>query len=133
MTEVTNFSFNDLDLDVIATAEGRVAFLVSPDAKLSRAARRINKLTKGAVQRIVESEKFENAKEAEVITISWPTGMAAEAVDLIKLEKRPSVDNARKAGAALAKLGGGASSELLLIVAGMNKHAEDVVMGVALR
>jgi len=133
MTEVTNFSFNELDLDAIALAEGRVAFIVAPDGKLSRAARRINKLTKGAVQRIVESDKFEKAKEADVLTVSWPNGMAAEAVDLVKLDKRPSVEKARKAGAALAKLGGGTSSELLLILAGMNKHAEDVIMGTALR
>ena len=133
MTEVTNFSFSELDLDAIATAEGRVAFTIAADAKMSRAARRINKLTKGAVQRIVESERFAKAKDADVITISWPAGMAAEAVDLVKMDKRPSVETARKAGAALSKLGGGTASELLLILAGMNKHANEVVMGVALR
>ena len=133
MTDVTNFSFTEVDLDVIATSEGRVAILVADDRKLSRAARRVNKLTRGAVQRVLDSEKFESAKDADVVTISWPNGMAAEAVDIVKLSKRPSVEDARSAGAALSKLGGGNKSALLLILAGLNKHAEDVILGVALR
>ncbi|MDG2340863.1 MAG: leucyl aminopeptidase, partial [Paracoccaceae bacterium] len=133
MTEVTNFSFTEVDLDAIATAEGRVAIILTPDGKLSRVARRVNKLARGAVQRVIDSERFEKAGDADVISISWPNGMAAEAVDLVKLEKRPSSENARKAGAALSKLGGGNKAALLLILAGMNKHAEDVVLGVALR
>ena len=133
MTDVTNFSFTEVDLDVIATSEGRVAILVADDRKLSRAARRVNKLTRGAVQRVLDSEKFESAKDADVVTISWPNGMAAEAVDIVKLSKRPSVEDARSAGAALSKLGGGNKSALLLILAGLDKHAEDVILGVALR
>jgi len=133
MTEVTKFSFTEVDLDAIATSEGRVAILVATDGKLSRAARRVNKLTRGAVQRVLDSESFEKAKEAEVISVSWPNGMAAEAVDIVKLSKRPSCDDARSAGAALSKLGGGNKSALLLILAGLNKHAEDVILGVALR
>ena len=133
MTDVTNFSFTEVDLDAIATAEGRVAILIAADGKLSRAARRVNKLTKGAVQRVIDSERFDKAKEAEVISISWPNGMAAEAVDVVKISKRPTSEDARSAGASLSKCGGGTSSALLLILAGLNKHADDVILGLALR
>jgi len=133
MTDVTNFAFTEVDLDALATAEGRVAILMTPDGKMSRVARRVNKLPRGAVARVLESERFEKAKAADVISISWPNGMAAEAVDLVKLDKRPGVDEARRAGAALAKLGGGQNSALTLCLAGLNKNAENVVMGVALR
>lgn len=133
MTDVTDFTFQELDLNEIVSSEGRVAVVIPAEGTLNQAARRINKLTRGAVLRVVESAAFEKAKEADVISVSWPHGMAAEAVDIIKLPKRPDALVARKAGAALAKLGGGQGKPLLLILSGMNKNAADLVAGVALR
>ena len=104
MTDVTNFSFQEVGLDAIGAAEGRVAILMAPDGKLSSAARRVNNLTRGALQRLIDSERFEKAKDAQVISMSWPSSMAAAAVDIDKLDKRPRSEHAVAAGATLATM-----------------------------
>lgn len=133
MTAVTKFSFEELDLDKLADAEGRVAVVVPETGGLSRVARRLNKLTRGALQRAISSEHFEKAKEGDIISISYPNGMAADSVDIIKLGKRPDVEAARRAGVNLAKLGAGLEKPLLLSMPGLNKNAQEVVAGIALR
>ena len=97
---------------------------------MSPAARRANRLTKGAVARLVESDAFGKAKTGDVISLAWPVGMAAEALDVLVLPRRPEADEARKAGAALAKLAAGRE---MLVMAGNQARAEDLAMGIALR
>ena len=130
MSNPPEIQFNAVDLDALGTAEGRVAIFVGADGKLDPSARRVNKLTKGAVARLVESEAFEAAKNASVTTLAWPVGMAAEAVDVVRLERRPSVEDARKAGGALAKRRGTAG---VLIAAGSLTQTAELSLGFALR
>ncbi len=130
MTKLTEIQFKATDLDEIATQTGRVAILVTPEGELNPPARRVNKLTRGAVARLVESDSFAKAKSGQVFTLNWPTGMAAQAVDILVLGKRVNPVEARKAGAVLGKLKG--KSELL-IAAGSHSRADEVAMGLALR
>ena len=51
-------TFTELDLDAIAEAEGRVAVVVTPNGKMGPGARRVNRLTKGAVKRLLESDAW---------------------------------------------------------------------------
>ncbi|WP_050930957.1 leucyl aminopeptidase [Aestuariivita boseongensis] len=130
MSQPTKITFAALDLATMAEAEGRVAVCVTPDGKLDQAARRANRLTKGAVARLVESKGFEKAKSGEVKTLAWPAGMAAEALDVLVLPNRPTANEARKAGAALGKLKG---KSALTVFAGSRPRAEEIAMGIALR
>ncbi|MEX0350023.1 MAG: leucyl aminopeptidase [Paracoccaceae bacterium] len=130
MSSLIPIRFEPTDIDTIAEATGRVAIIVPPEGKLDPAARRANRLTKGAVARLAESEKFEKAKPGQVITLAWPAGMQAEALDVLVLPRRPSVVEARKAGAALAKLKGAARMQ---IMAGGQNKAEELALGLALR
>ena len=130
MSSLIPIRFQVTDLDAIATAEGRVAVVIPPEGKLDQAARRANRLTKGAVARLLESEKFEKAKPGQVITLAWPTGMAAEALDILVLPRRGDSTQVRKAGSTLAKLIGG---KPMLVMAGSMARAEELAMGIALR
>ncbi|MFC3615942.1 leucyl aminopeptidase [Lutimaribacter marinistellae] len=130
MSSQTSIRFAETDLDTIAEAAGRIAVIVPPEGKLDPAARRVNKLTRGALGRLVESARFAKAKPGQVITLAWPAGMAAEAVDVLVLPRRPQPVEARKAGAALGKLRG--RSALLLAAGGQVRLAE-LVQGIALR
>ena len=56
MTKLTPISFVETDIDALAATHGRVAVIVTPEGKLETSARRVNRLTKGAVQRFVDSE-----------------------------------------------------------------------------
>ncbi len=130
MSSLVPVRFQAFDVDAMAQAEGRVAIIITSEGKMGPAARRANRLTRGAVARLVESEKFGKAKTGDVISLGWPGGMAAEALDVLVLPRRPERAEARKAGAALAKLAGGKD---LLVMAANQLRCEDLAMGIALR
>ncbi|MFY0680090.1 MAG: leucyl aminopeptidase [Thalassovita sp.] len=130
MTTPISIQFQQTDLDAVEGATGRVAVILSDDGKLDPGARRVNRLTKGAIARLAESERFAKLKNGEAVTLAFPVGMAAEAVEVVRLPRRPSQDEARKAGASLAKTKGSAA---LLILAGSQRTAEQLAFGVVLR
>ncbi len=130
MSSLTPIRFQATDLDAIAQATGRVAILVTPDGKMDPGARRANRLTKGAVARLLESEGFDKAKSGQVISLAWPAGMAAEALDVLVLARQSNPVAARKAGAELAKLKG---TKALMLLAGNARQADNLALGLALR
>ncbi|NUH64386.1 leucyl aminopeptidase [Sulfitobacter sp. S0837] len=130
MTDLTPITFSETDIDQIAGHAGRLAVFLEPSGRLDVGARRINKLTKGALARLVEGARFANLKPGEVLSLTYPSGMAAEAVDVVHLPRRADVALARKAGAALAKLR--SDSDLLLLAASTNRVA-DVAFGLVMR
>ncbi len=130
MSQPTPITFQSIDIDTLATATGRVAVFVTPEGKLDHAARRANRLTKGVLARLIKSESFAKAKPGQVITLAWPTGMAAEALDVLVIARRLTAIEARKAGAALARAKG---DKALLVMAGNMTRAADLALGLALR
>lgn len=130
MSRLTPIAFETTDLDVMEAAKGRVVIIVTPDGKMDPSARRANRLTKGAIARLVASDKFSKAKSGQVISLAWPTGLAAEALDVLVLDRNITAVDARKAGAALARLKAG--KPLSVMTGGMRKAAE-LALGIALR
>lgn len=130
MSRITPVTFQQTDIDIIATTTGRVAVIVTPEGTLDTAARRANRLTKGALARLIESARFAKAKPGEVITLAWPAGMAAEALDVLVLSRRSNVLEARKAGAALAAAKG---DKAILVMTGNMKRAAELALGMVLR
>ncbi|HCI99147.1 MAG TPA: leucyl aminopeptidase, partial [Sulfitobacter sp.] len=70
----------ETDLEALATTPGRIAVIIPPEGKLDAGARKINRMTRGALARLVEAAALNEKKPGDVITINWPSGMAAEAV-----------------------------------------------------
>lgn len=130
MTTPIGISFKPVDIEEIESLGGALAIFVAEDAKLDKAARRINRLSKGAVQRAVASDQFKDAKSGSIVPIGFPAGVSASSVFLIKLEKRAGEGAARAAGANLAKR---VSDDELHALAGNLKHAASFSLGLALR
>jgi leucyl aminopeptidase len=130
MTTPISIDFLDTDLDALADAAGKLAIAVTPDGKLDPAGRRLNRLTKGAVARLIASEPWEKVKIGEGYTMGFPAGLAADAVSVLKLPRRPSVEQARKAGATLAVFKG---KSALTVAAGSTQNVAEVTLGLALR
>jgi len=130
MTNLTVPTFAGLDIDTLATTEGRVVLFLSADGPLDKGARRVNRLTRGAVERVQDSEGFAKMKQGDAVELSMPAGMAAEAVQVVRLDRRASIIDARKAGATIGKAGAG---KAVLALAGTIRHAEQMAMGAALR
>lgn len=130
MSDLRKFGFLEVDLDAIATAQGHVVVFASPEGQLDKSGRRVDRLTKGAVSRCVASEVFEKLKEAGITSLGFPVGLAAQSVVVVKLSRRPTVDLARKAGAAVAKAIARAKT---LVLAGNLFKTPDFIEGLALR
>ena len=122
--------FKDLDLEEISVAEGRIAVFAGAAARMDKGARRVNRLTKGALARYLESEAFEAQEEGTVQELAYPAGMAATGVLVVRLDRRANVAQARKAGAAIAKAAGESD---LLVLAGSLLRAADLSFGLVLR
>lgn len=130
MTALTPIRFIETDIEQITAHKGRIAVFIDPDGGLDSGARRVNKLMRGALARVVESERFAKSKQGDAISLAYPAGMAADSVDVVHLSRRASVLEARRAGASLAKLRG--TADVLVLAAGMRRVAE-MAFGLAMR
>ena len=130
MTTPITIDFAETDIQTLATLEGCIAVAVPPDGKLYTPARRLNRLMRGAIERLVQSPRFEKAKPGEAIALAFPTGLTAHTVLVSVLPRRPTIEDARKAGAALAKARG---TGALTVCTGPTARAEQVALGLALR
>jgi len=130
MTKPVMIAFEPTDIDAISGAEGRVAVIVDSEGRLDAGARRVNRLTKGALKRLTEGAEFTKAKPGQVLSLAYPVGMACQALDVLCLPRRPSVEEARKGGASLAKA---RDKSEMLVLAGNAPKAADIALGLALR
>ena len=130
MTRPAKLTITDTDLDALAESSGHIVVFAGEDGKLDAGAKRVNRLTKGALARFVESDKFAKAKQAGLTTLSWPAGIAAEAVHIVRLDTRAPDSDARKAGVAIGKAAGASA---VTILAGSRKHADQIALGTLLR
>ncbi|QHQ34916.1 leucyl aminopeptidase [Algicella marina] len=120
----------ETDLEAIADTEGKVAVLMTAEGGMDPLARRVNRLTKGALQRFADSDTFADLGAGKVHALVAPAGLKAEAVLVLKLEKSVDVTTARAAGAALA---GAKGNDALLVCAGSHRRAADIGYGLILR
>jgi leucyl aminopeptidase len=130
MTSPITISFAQTDLEALGTAEGKLALVVTPDGKLDPAGRRLNRALRGALSRLLESPAWDKLKPGEGVAMGWPSGLAASGLMVVKLPRRPTVENARKAGATLAKFKG---ADALTVAAGPTALVAELALGLALR
>ncbi|MEM7709818.1 MAG: leucyl aminopeptidase [Pseudomonadota bacterium] len=130
MTTPAAVTFVETDLDSLASADGVIACLVPAEGTLSPEARRLNRLTKGAVKRAVESSAFDKLDAGAALDVAFPAGLDASSLAILKLDRKPDAAKARKGGAALSKLRGGRP---LTLLGGAHKATGDVVLGAVLR
>ena len=130
MSALTPIRFSAYDPKALADVEGHLAIVVTPEGTMDQAARSANRLSKGAVARLIASDEFSKAKTGQVITLAWPAGLAVEALHVLVLPRRLTVTEARKAGAKLAEARG---RKPLTVKTGNMSRAADLSLGLALR
>ncbi|MEO0567407.1 MAG: leucyl aminopeptidase [Pseudomonadota bacterium] len=130
MSQAVSIEFVETDIDQFEKFQGRIALVIPPSGKMDVAARRVNRLCKGALKRLVESSTWEEMKPGKVTTLAWPAGMEVKAVDVLCLDRGASALEARKAGVALARAKGDAA---LIVAAGQVRRAAELANGIALR
>ena len=130
MTLPVSVEFLAFDQTIVAQAAGRVVIFAMPDAPLDAGARVVDKLSRGAVKRLVASAAFGALEQGAGLDLAFPTGMAAEAVQVIKLGRKPRVDETRAAGATIAKAAGTAA---VLVLGPRLAQPAELAFGLTLR
>ena len=130
MTTPAEIEFQDADPQKISAIEGRISVLLDPSGSMNTLTRKVNTLTKGAVKRFAESDAFEKLENGSGHVLSYPAGLAADAVLIVKLPRRTDTETARKAGAAMAKF---RTAAALSVLAGTDTHAAEISFGLAMR
>ena len=121
--------FTESDAAALGEFDGRIALLTGPEAK-GTLARRLSRLTRGALDRALASPAFAKLKPGESLELAFPAGLAASALHLVRLDPGADATAARKAGAAIgARLGEAAT---LVLATGIARPAL-VAQGLALR
>ncbi|MDD7970308.1 leucyl aminopeptidase [Roseinatronobacter alkalisoli] len=121
--------FLPFDLDDIVAHSGHVTVFADIDARLPRAARRADKLTRGAVSRAVGSADFAALEPGSGLVLKWPTGMQAEALQIIRLNRRADRAALRKAGLSIGK----ALSKSPALICADSMPLPDMLQAAALR
>ncbi len=130
MTAPLQTTFGEAESDQIAGLEGRIVVFLEPEGALDPLARQVDRLTRGALKRLAASAEFARAKSGQGLRLAYPARLAAEAVLAVKLARRPSAAEARKAGAGIAAFNG---SVPLHVLVGARARAAEIAQGLALR
>lgn len=120
------------DLDNLAQVVGQIAVFADPAGRLDTGGRRLNLLMRKALARAASSAEFAALPVGDVLALAYPAHLAARAVLLVKLPRRPTQDQARRAGAQLA-IARGQDAGDLLVLAGNLPRADQIALGLLLR
>ncbi len=130
MTDLISLSFKKFDAKALKTWGGSIAVLVGKGKTLGAQAEALNAEVGGAIAKVASSKAFGDAKQGDVIAISYPGGIQSERIAVVKLGAGTKAVEARRAGATLASL---ALKKDLLVLAGEEKTAADVIFGLKLK
>jgi len=130
MTTPASVNFLPTSSDELTKIEGRIAVFATPEGRLDPVGNRLNRLCKGAIQRLYTSPAFEKLEEGGALCVTYPHGLAVDAVIVVKLARRAKGDLARKAGAAVAQNRGKGAVTML---AGQQGLASELALGFVLR
>lgn len=130
MSHPAAIQFHAPDLEALPQLSGRIALLFDGEKPTSLAARRLNKLTRGALARAMGSEAAQRLKPGEALDLAFPAGLAAEALQLVRLPRRASVADARKAGASVARA---LTASGVTLITETHPQTAEIAFGLALR
>ncbi len=130
MSHPIPLQFAPLDLAGLSTAQGRITLLVETDSLTTPAARALNKATRGTIARVLASDAFAKLKTSDALEITYPIGLAADAVQIIRLPRKCGPLEARRAGGVIAKSLGKLGA---MVLAENHPQAAEVAFGLSLR
>ena len=130
MTTTIDVHLVDYDLAALEENYERISVFVTDPEKLSKLAKQVDYITRGAFVRAINSQEFTEKCCGQILTLSFPGFSKASYLDIIKWSKSINCDDARKAGVNLAKQ---SKSGDTLICFDTEKFAEEVLKGFMLR
>lgn len=103
MTEKIALTLAAPDLALLSSFEGRITLFLPSGGRFGAAARRADRLMRGALARFAASEAFSKLKPGEGADLAYPAGLKAEALQVIRLDRKADQAALRKAGGLIGK------------------------------
>ena len=130
MSHPVPIQFQPVDLEILITAKGRIAVLADAGAALSPAARKLDRAMRGALTRYLASDAFAALKPGDAQDLAYPAGLAADALQVVRLARRADLATSRRAGAAIGRA---LSATATLVLGENHPRAADIAFGLAMR
>ena len=130
MSHPVPIQFQPVDLEILTAATGRIVVLADAGAPLSAAARKLDRAMRGALSRYLASDAFAALKPGEAQDLAYPAGLAADALQVVRLPRRADQAVARKAGATVGKA---LVQSATLVLAENHPRSADIAFGLAMR
>ena len=130
MSQPVQIRFEEAQDADLTTLTGRIAIFADAAGALSPLARRLDRSARGAISRAVGSDAFAKLKPGEGLELAFPAGLAADAVQILRLPRRTDPEAARKAGAVI---GAAHRTSPLTVLAEGHPRSAEIAFGLALR
>ncbi len=130
MSHPVAITFTSPDLEALPGFAGQLALIAEGERPASPAAKRLDKAMRGGLARVLASEAWGRLKPGEALDLAFPAGLSAEGLRLIRLPKKATVEEARKAGSAVGRALGARD---VLVLAESHPQAAEISFGLALR
>ena len=130
MSHPVPIQFQPVDLESLTTATGRIAVVAEAGTPLSPAARKLDRALRGALSRFLGSDAFAALKPGDAQDLAYPAGLAADALQVVRLPRRADLATARRAGAAIGRA---LTQTPTLVLAENHPRAADIAFGLAMR
>ena len=130
MSHPVALQFSPIALDGLASVAGRLVLMTEGEVPTGPVAKKLDRLTRGTLARALASAEWAKCKAGDGVELAFPTGLAADVLHLIKLPRRATVAEARKAGAAVGRVLGPQGAHVL---AEGHPRAGEISFGLALR
>ncbi|MEO8529801.1 MAG: M17 family peptidase N-terminal domain-containing protein, partial [Deltaproteobacteria bacterium] len=128
MTDLLSVSLANADATALIRATGAIA-IFAETPKLDPLAAAVDKATHGAILRAVKSEAFGKLDAGDALTLSFPAGLKADVVLVVKLASKAEPEELRKGGASIAAQ----ASKALTIAFGDRDNGADLALGLMLK
>jgi leucyl aminopeptidase len=103
MTDLPSLEIAAPDPALLASREGRIVIACPGDGPLPALAKRLDRLTGGAVKRLVASAEFLALKPGDGMELAFPAGLKADAVQVLRLGRKADQAALRRAGVAIGR------------------------------
>ena len=130
MADTGSIEFQRLNQGEILAHDGDIALFADSGGNLHPSAGLIDRACGGAASRAAASETFKKLQPGESVRLSYPAGLQAETLLVVKLDRASKSREARKAGGVIARQSSGKS--MLVLCQGI-RRSEDLAFGAELR
>ena len=128
MTDPISLQISEFDPDAIGTFQGVISVPIGKSGALGAQGAALDEMVGGVLSKAMKSKGFEACKKGGEVTISFPPGVEAEKISIVKMTGKKKT--ARKAG---AKLGVHALKNDILVLGEDDPIAAELIYGLKLR